>query len=293
MLAKLVQLCHNRYSKSKCFSCSYQEHCPRDCSLCLHYIHSPQYAPAPRKYDCGRMSDFYVCKYAHKYTSEMYRALRACNRLRKKDKLNVLSIGCGPCTDLLALDLLKSNEEFVFSKLEYKGIELDPSIWANVHQDLGSLLPAEYSVEVIQADACSYISELSSWFWTPDVIIFQYVFSDMSKHSGDTAIRSMIKELELYIKKCAPSTYVICNDINLDVSRGGGRDYFDMLLAQVSEHVDYKKRHFNNSNRPTHYNYGTEYPRNDLLISIPDNLSRYNPFTSCASAQLLMMKVKK
>lgn len=115
----------------------------------------------------------------------------------------------------------------------------------------------------------------------------------MRKHSGDTAIRSMIKELKLYLKKCAVSTYVICNDINLDVSRGGGRDYFDMLLDQVSEYVDYKKCHFNNSNRPTHFNYGTEYPNNDLIISIPDNLSRYNPFTSCASAQLLMMKVKK
>ena len=106
MLNGLVRLCDERYQSYQCESCSFGIYCPHDCEKCLEYIHFPQRAPSERKYDCKRMMDFYVCKYAHKYTSELIYAFLMLRDLCSKRHLNVLSIGCGPCTDLLALDYL-------------------------------------------------------------------------------------------------------------------------------------------------------------------------------------------
>ena len=92
MLSKLTSLCCERYKKSKCWTCSYRKYCPHDCGRCLHYIHTPSAAPAPRKYDCGRMMDYYVCKYSHKYMSELYYAFKQLRDVRTIDKLKVLSI---------------------------------------------------------------------------------------------------------------------------------------------------------------------------------------------------------
>ena len=76
MLQTILSKCDERYDANcdQCFDCSYGEHCPHDCEKCLDYIHNPGHAPegAPeRKYDCAHMADFYTCKYACRYTSEI------------------------------------------------------------------------------------------------------------------------------------------------------------------------------------------------------------------------------
>ena len=56
-LLTLVNKCNERFKRSKCWICKYRKYCPHDCGRCLHYVHSPNAAPLPRKYDCGRMCD--------------------------------------------------------------------------------------------------------------------------------------------------------------------------------------------------------------------------------------------
>ena len=80
--------------------------------------------------------------------------------------------------------------------------------------------------------------------------------------------------------------------INLTTAMGGGREHFDELLAQIPQ-IEFRRYHFNNSNRATHYNYGVEYNQNDLVLKNPSYLDSYEPYTSCASAQLIIKKVKK
>lgn len=56
LLYDLIEKCSYRdeYQKEhkQCEDCSYGKCCPRDCQSCLQYVHFPQNAPAPRKYDC-------------------------------------------------------------------------------------------------------------------------------------------------------------------------------------------------------------------------------------------------
>ena len=89
----ILNNCNNRYLSNQCgecWDCSYKQYCPKDCELCLKYIHFPNKAPAGspnRKYDCTRMADFYTCKYSCRYSSELSYALRNCKDLKDCNKL--------------------------------------------------------------------------------------------------------------------------------------------------------------------------------------------------------------
>ncbi|MBQ4603384.1 MAG: hypothetical protein IJB16_02175 [Clostridia bacterium] len=213
--------------------------------------------------------------------------------LKKLDALKVLSIGCGPCTDLLAFNLLNQEGVYSFKTLDYRGIEIDTRIWKKVHEDLEQIAPQNYSIEIINADACEYVDNLLEQNWKPDVIVFQYVFSDMQKHSDKSKIDHLISVMGNYVSQCNNNTYVVCNDINLSRTYGGGREFFDILLQNISCQTKSSQRHFNNSNKRSHFNYGEEYRNNSLASDIPTYLHNYEPYDSCSSAQLIIKKVNE
>lgn len=125
MLENILSKCdeRNRLHKcTKCEYCSYDKYCPHNCEKCLDYIHYPQHAPkgAPeRKYDCIHMADVYTCKYSCRYASEIVYAVERLKDLSNLRELKVLSFGCGPCTDLFAIDYLHSLRSLAYQKLEY------------------------------------------------------------------------------------------------------------------------------------------------------------------------------
>lgn len=288
MLNKLVRLCDERYRSTRCASCSYGIYCPHDCEKCLEYIHFPQRAPAARRYDCKRMMDYYVCKYVHKYTSELIYAFSMLRDIQEKRHLKVLSIGCGPCTDLLALYFLHNQGTYSFESLDYCGVEIDTEIWSNIHDDLWTMLPQEWSLRIIPEDICNYVNTLLQQEWKPDLIVLQYVFSDMQKHTEPQMMSTTIRELAQFVDSCERNTYVVCNDINLSIDYNGGRDYFDQLYRRMRTRATAHRFHFNNSNKDNHYEYGNEYVSNALVLSPENNLSYYQPYKSCASAQLII-----
>ena len=66
-----------------------------------------------------------------------------------------------------------------------------------------------------------------------------------------------------------------------------------MLNDKINCEKIVHRRHFNNNNRSSHFEYGDEYPHNDLILKLPDDLKHYQPFNSCASAQVIIKKVMK
>ena len=85
--------------------------------------------------------------------------------------------------------------------------------------------------------------------------------------------------------------HVVCNDINLSRAYNGGREFFDILCQKITCPKIISKRHFYNNNKRSHFEYGNEYRHNELVCSIPDYIWDYDPYTSCASAQLIIKKV--
>lgn len=87
------------------------------------------------------------------------------------------------------------------------------------------------------------------------------------------------------MKKCEAGTYIIINDINLNNSRGGGRDYFEKLHQKLVG-VHCVRGHFF---KESAYPYGIEFKENKNLFDLSP-LKDYNPFNTCASAQMLIRK---
>ena len=130
----------------------------------------------------------------------------------------------------------------------------------------------------------------------PDQIaVFQYVFSDMKKHTNARQIQDFIDTFaDYYNNKVQPQTYVILNDVNLGKDYNGGREFFDDLYGKLSD-SSCKKGRFCNDNSsspyyPRGYPYGTEeFPCNDNFFDYTQ-WSGYSPFVTCASAQMLICK---
>lgn len=302
MLNKILSRCDARYEKpenEQCEDCSYGECCPHDCEKCLDYIHDPSHAPegAPdRKYDCTHMADFYTCKYSCRYTSEIMYALELCKDLHVLKDFKVLSFGCGPCTDLFAIDALRECGVIGYDKIEYRGIDYSRRVWRWIHGDIESMQSTNSLFRFYYRDVCRLIHEIAAGNWVPNLVVFQYVFSDMQKHSSHREIEVFINTFAEYFNaKGTPDTYIILNDVNLGCSYGGGREYFDKLLSKLDD-VIYEKGHFHNDHRKGYYTggypYGEEFPKNTNRFDW-SCWERYSPFDTCASAQMIIKKVVK
>lgn len=134
LISNVIKKCKERYDKKECKhckDCSFGNYCPNNCEVCLDYLHFPAHVPddAPkRKYDCVHMADFYTCKYSCRYTSELTYAIKKCSDICNIDELRVLSFGCGPCTDLFALDALKEKRELSFNDVQYHGVDYSKDV---------------------------------------------------------------------------------------------------------------------------------------------------------------------
>jgi len=294
LIDRIIEFCDVEYQEKDCRDCSYGRFCPDErCDRCLHYIHTPSAAPAPRQYDCPNMANFYTCKYSHKYTSELIYALEQLKDLQRKRHLRVMSIGCGPCTDLFALDFLNEEMIYRFQTLEYRGIDIAKNVWKHIHRQIKKQSDDIYKINFYYEDITCLIDTIIEVNWIPDLIVFQYVFSDMEKHCDRKELRMFLTKIASFINnEMDDNTYIVLNDINLSTRMGGGREHFDALLQMIPD-SEYRQYHFNNSNRSNHFHYGIEYETNKSILAPSENLRDYEPFDSCASAQLIVKKVMK
>lgn len=304
MLNTILSACNNRYGTEheRCEDCSYGDYCPHDCEKCLDYIHNPNHAKAgapDRKYDCTHMADFYTCKYSCRYASEIMYAIERCVDLHNLQELRVLSFGCGPCTDLFAIDELRKRNVLSYNTLKYRGVDYSENVWRWIHRDIKSFENDNCSIKFFYRDACDLINTIAEGSWTPNVVIFQYVFSDMQKHTDTQSINNFINTFaDYYNTKIQPNTYIILNDINLSRDYGGGREFFDRLLGKLNSSIHGKGRFCNDNSRsvrcPRGYPYGDdsngEFPNNANRFDLSP-WQRYSPFDTCASAQMIIKKV--
>lgn len=297
LIDEIIDFCDNMYNsnpaiedKCVCADCSHPTKCPGRCDDCLHQIHYKNDDEESRhSYNCKNLTSFYVCKYAKKYSSELIYAFRKCKSLQNLNTFKVLSVGCGSCTDLMAIDYLYHKNEYRFNNLEYLGIDLLEQPWGNIHKKIQEYFVDDL-IRFIYDDIIIFIDKIVDWDWSPDVIVFQYFFSDLQKNICKKKILDFINKIAYYINnKMRNNTYVIFNDINLSCKYNGGREYFDILLSKIN-HKTYQRLHFNNSNHENHYEYGDEYPSNDIFFDISQG-QKYQPFDSCASAQLIIKKI--
>jgi len=145
---------------------------------------------------------------------------------RIPDNLRVLSVGCGPCTDLFAFDaffkIYKPN-----GKIEYHGLEKS-NLWKDIHNFIIqhgkkhslSKVKITYLDVVKQFQEVEYIIKNEK----PDIISFQYVLSDIAKFYHVNYVKQYAEKfVEKAFEILPKSTMIIFNDTNVT------RSYIQML----------------------------------------------------------------
>ena len=292
LLDSVVKYCHQQYISTHCSDCDHDDHCPGNpcgnCKQCLEEVHYPtRYANGRKDYECNRMLDFYVCDYTAKYASEMLYLMRRSKAMQEIEKYHVLSIGCGACPDLMALERY-CHEKASSKTISYLGIDINKR-WKRIHDVI-----SDYKTTTIRKSQFRYMDAVADEFVIPDanVVVLQYVISHFYNNGQIGQIKEFFQKLIDTIiahKQKEVPMAILINDVN---SNNRGRDFFSDLieLMKASDiHGRYSKYYFGYNIVHSGQQYGERHESNKIIFALPDEFERiYQPWRSCSSAQLLI-----
>ena len=288
----VVNYCHNQYILNDCNRCDYNGCCPGNpcgnCKQCLEEVHYPSRYPSGRKdYECDRMLYFYVCDYAEKYGSEMLYLMRKSKALEEIEKYHVLSIGCGSCPDLMALERYCSEEAYTKS-ISYVGIDVNER-WNIIHKRIEN-----YNSNIIKKVQFRYYDAVDDDYTisNTNVVVLQYVISHLYNNGQIEQVNDFFRKLidDIIVRKQEEVPMVILiNDVN---SIYRGRDYFEDLVDQLRD-SDFSgncnRYYFDYNIQNDAQRYGEKHKTVNTIFSLPNEFeSIYQPWHYCSSAQLLI-----
>lgn len=262
------------------------------CVKCLKEIHFNR--ESNRKYDCLAMCYYYVCCDIYRYATEMIWLFhdKELGLKQRKSPLKICSIGCGPCSELVAFEEYYKKYQLSF-EFTYDGFDTN-EIWNPVQKYVKSISshPENITFHNHKEDVFDYYTKHDT---KPNLIVLNYVLSDILKHEKDN-FQIFLNKLDEFIQKL-PSCAILINDINNGVNENYPRYYYESIIKMVSNNVQpdkcaVKESHFPDSKKYYH-TYGTPREKNSLLFKVPEEISnKFATNTECHSAQLLIVKKK-
>ncbi len=295
LIDNIINNCNSNYEnnsqgKTNCEckkECTHPSACTSNCELCLEQIHYPSRNEWGRKeYDCQNILDFYVCKYIHKYSSEIEYALHAIEKLDKLKSISAISLGCGASPDLVALENYMEKKGLDLP-VEYLGIDINRR-WKSINDiALEYFTYSEFKVKYRYDDVIDIFK--NEYAESKNILILQYLVSHFYNTGRIAEVEKFYKRLtENVIKYMQKDSIIIINDVN---SNNRGRDYFisfSNILQESGITHKYTKRYFDYNIQNEYQKYGYKYPSNHILTSPSRELEKYNPWTVCSSAQLII-----
>ena len=285
---QITKYCHEKYSlkKGQCKGCPNKEAglcLSKDCGSCFTDI----FFHGNRTYNCVCSTYSYVCRYIFQYTSEILHALLQYKNLFEDQNnfkyLNIMSIGCGPCSELFAID--KFVKEIDYNRdISFNGFD-NNTIWNDIQNEVKKVIP--FSTTVYSENCFDHIKNNSSFIF-PNVLILNYVISDIITFKGDinNFIENIVAEI---IDKMPDKSIIIINDINHNTK---SRNHYEIIFNKIEINNNVKQF----ACRFGGHAYGTPYANNNIFrFTHPSDLRAlslaYKTKTCCSSAQLLIYKV--
>lgn len=288
MIDEIVNYCHEKY-KSKplfCENCD-EIFCTKGCKQCLHDIHFTQ--DCHRNYDCPYMCYYYVCQNIHKYATEMYYMWYDVlsyyyNKNKAFPNLNICSIGCGPCSELIALEecCLKFNLSF---PIEFIGFDKEYT-WKEIQDYIKVQSSFSDQISFENCDVFDYYNAHDK----PNVIVLNYMLSNMLKNSPN-GFQQFLHSLYTLFSEM-PEGVLLINDINIGIDNTQVRYYYSEIIRSIrlDNNIQPYCFHFADSGKK-YYKYGTQRQNSNLIFGVPDDVSlTFDTNTECHSAQLIIVK---
>jgi len=293
LINKITDFCKDEYESfsnvNRCENCSHRYVCPKElntdctnCKACLEEIHyHKDYGKTD--YDCYNMINFYVCCYSFKYASELYCLSYQSDLLKKFENYNVLSFGCGPCPDLMALENYNK-------PINYFGIDKN-TLWENVHNEITKYTErTNISVDFGYEDALEYIQR--NTLDDKNIIVLQYFISHLYNTNQIDEINkfydNLINNVIIPSLNNNNSVVIMINDVN---SNNCGRDHFWELYNKLREKnlgCNCKGFYFDSESINDYQRYGSPYDDDSLCFDVPNRFDGYPVWKRCTSAQLLI-----
>lgn len=286
-LNNLIQYCIRQYKQpKKCRSCVNEKQCDNsdNCyKVCIYKIH--RFSNKTLHYNCPNMLYCYVLKHFYRYASEIESAFER-HFNGSHGHINIASIGCGPASELFGiLDYKERNPQSTFS-FDYIGFDLD-DIW----QPIWTYADNRFAnVHFLKQDFFEYYKTHTM----PDVVILNYMLSDMAKYYPDS-MPQFLDRLMAFIDSM-PYGMVIVNDITYESSElntaYGCLLYIHRKIGKSSSYQIYPGSY---KKLPVHTDkyFGKKIDNDAIrseMLNIPCDVK---PFSSCGSLQYIILKPRQ
>ena len=282
---KLMQYCIKQYyAPKKCRSCVNDKQCiaSENCyKVCIYKVH--RIANKSLHYNCPNMLFCYIMKHFYRYASEIESIFeRFFNKCHSH--VRVASIGCGPASEFYGItDFLENNPDCELT-FDYTGLDIDDfwqPIWDYTQDNFDN-------AKFINSDFFEYYEEHE----LPEVIIVNYMLSDMAKYNPD-GIKQFLDNL-IGVLNAMPYGVIIINDINYEkdtVETAYGCLHY--LHKKIKTLPNIKIHAGSFTKLPISQKYFGKRIDNDSIrakmIDIPFDIQ---PFSRCNSIQYIIMKHK-
>lgn len=278
----MIYFCHNNLQNSHCRDCHSTNLCRMNCKDCLDDLHYHR-NNIRSNYDCEHLLDFYICRYSHKYCSEMIYALETAN-ISDYPYFNILSLGCGGAADLMAFDYMDFHQN-----ISYIGFDNNP-YWEKVHNEI----EAHFSAGSVQffrnIDVLTFFDNNENIVSNCNVLSIEYLISFFYNTVKEDGVMHWFSQLVNHIIKYKPQDspfLVIINDVD---SINTGRDTFLFLKNIIEEsglHIAFEHRmRFKDE---AHYLNSVQYHSKQNKFTLPQFVKdNYFPAINCESAQLIL-----
>lgn len=298
-LSKLINWCAASYAGgAECQNCVNAKKC-ESCNTCkcynscIHPLH--QYNSNGKTYNCPNMAYNYVVKHFYRFASEIeyaFRVIYLAEQQNWKDNINVVSLGCGPSSELYGIINELQNQQSNLC-VSYHGFDTN-AIWQEIW-DKNVEICQQHNVAYTTDDIFAYYTEHSDEHI--DILILNYLLSDIARNMQKEEKISFLDKLAEFID-VRDVQYVIFNDIPL---------FYDNLISGYSC-MEYVVRQFG-TNKPRHSvlkggryrfgepnqfqpTYGRKWKQSSLLFTIGDSAKNFQPFDYCNSIQMLLKKTE-
>lgn len=295
LIHALIDFCDSAYMRyggnCGCGTCNRSGgQCSGSCYDCLYEIHYPVSTSKKKTYDCQKLMYHYVCQYSYRYASEILYALNAHSSfLSDYKKFHLMSIACGACPDLMALEAFCINNS-IDIPIAYRGYDINP-LWNPIHGVLRRYCD-ENNIRrsLFEKDVLTHFKKYS--VRGTNIIVIGYLLSYLYNTNQTDEIDLLFNNIADHIvlnRDSGDKVLIILNDVN---SNRRGRDYFSHLphiLRKRGLSVKCVTRYFDSPSLNYFQRQGAAYPQNDCLFTVDEEFAtRYHVDAACRSFQLVV-----
>lgn len=240
------------------------------------------------RYNCNKLICQYLYRHLDKQASEILVALKEMDDIISSfSELNVISIGCGPCTELVALDYY--NQENGYNKnINYIGVDIEPT-WEIMHTQINDFIRQQHyhiDFKCSFGDATEIKFLENSFNERINIIILNYIVSSLYSNNEIQKLNTLYSNIaKLISRNNIHNCVIIINDMNLSIR---GTDTFIDIVTNLKNNairiINQKSRYFEAERTPV---YGTKYYSNKTIFEdffYPRSFSN----NKSTSAQLLV-----